>query len=98
MMGLRVLKCKNVVFLKEFNEKNRIKIDFYDRMYDECVVAAAAEYYVKKCRHTRELKKEDKEEILVETNSEKPEEQKIYVGANEKNFRTRIFKQIKITF
>jgi len=65
MMGLKVLKAQKIAYICKGCQQGDIRADYADRKKDESVLAAAAEFYVRK--RVKKAERKDVMEVAVET-------------------------------
>lgn len=105
MLGIRVLKADKIAYIGKTTQGGHIRVDYADKKKEDIVLAAAAEYYVK--RKLKPSMWEKQMEIMVETMGEnRPvkvivdlEKHRTIIEDEEENkiYRLHILKKIKLT-
>lgn len=104
MMGLKVLKAQKIAYINRKCQQGDIHADYADNKRDDDVLAAAAEFYVRK-----RIRKADRKEVMevsVETAGSKlpikvivdlKNHRVIIENKEEYTCKARILKKIKLT-
>lgn len=104
MMGLKVLKAQKIAYINRECQRGDIHADYADKKKDNDVLAAAAEFYVRK--RVRKADRKDVMEVTVETIGSKlpvkvivdlKNHRVIIENKEEYICKARILKKIKLT-
>lgn len=105
MMGLKVLKAQKVAYITKECKEGDIRADYADKKKDESVLAAAAEFYVRK--RVKKSDQKDVMEVAVETiGSKLPvkvtvdlKNHRVIIekNGNDSIYKARVIKKIKLT-
>lgn len=105
MMGIRVLKADKVGYVCGKTGEGDIRVDYADKKRDESILAAAAEYYVRK--KVKKSERKDIMEVAVATMGAKTpvkvsvdlKNHRVIIedSGSEDTYRARMIKKIKLT-